>query len=129
MLIHGTANPEGEANGYKGAYLNEQDIRQIVNNRELIGKPVLLEHDGESVGNVVSAWEYGGKLDILVSLPDNNFKSRVASSFVASKCLKDFSLGYKLQMSGKNAMKKRVVEVSLVKKGARPQCHIKKYER
>lgn len=107
--------------------MNKNDIQQILQNSDLIGKPVLLEHGGDKIGEIISAWEYQGKLDILVELPEDEFRSRVAGSFVATQCLKDFSLGYMLQMSGNESIGKKVVEVSLVKKGARPNCHIRQY--
>eukprot|EP00961_Rhodomonas_salina_P299032 3938596-Rhodomonas_salina.3 len=134
MLVHGTANPQGEEDGYVGMYLSQSDIRNIVHTNELVGKPVLLEHGGDCVGKVISAWEFNGKLDILVDLPSDQLNSRLAGSFVASNCVRDFSLGYKVQMSSKRddvatIGKKHIVEVSLVRKGARNDCHIKNFQR
>eukprot|EP00961_Rhodomonas_salina_P072804 978186-Rhodomonas_salina.1 len=134
MLVHGTCNPTGEKAGYSGVYLSADDISRIVSHKELVGKPVLVEHGGNKVGSVISAWEHDGRLDVVVSLPRDSFDSCIAGAFVSSECLKDFSLGYKVQMSdlgNENGSlktgKKTMVELSLVKTGARSNCHIKNF--
>lgn len=140
MKVHGVANPVGESDEYAGVYLRKDDIKRIVENGELIGKPVLLEHDAHSVvGRVDSAWSYRDRLDLIVDLPDDKFWSIAAGSMVAGDTIRDFSLGYKVNMtaarpldggngSGGGKMvcvgRKEMVEVSLVRKGARPNCHI-----
>lgn len=134
MLVHGTCNPVGESDAYSGVYLRADEIARIVKGNELVGKPVLLEHDGDSVGKVVSAWEYDGQLDVLVDIPTDEVWGSIASACVAANCLRDFSLGYKVQMSGARGAgmtvgEKQIVEVSLVKKGAREHCHIKNFHR
>jgi hypothetical protein len=53
---------------------------------------------------------------------------------VAANILKDFSLGYKLELSraSDNSVRlgpKKIVELSLVKTGARPNCQIKNFVR
>ena len=128
MLVHGTCNPAGMEEGYVGVYLSEKDICDVVKSRDLEGKPVFMEHRGQKVGQVVSAWQFNGKLDVLVNIADDDFTSRVAGTYVAAGCLRDFSLGYnvKASKSGIHAEKK-MLEVSLVKKGARDDCHIKNY--
>eukprot|EP00961_Rhodomonas_salina_P291719 3932252-Rhodomonas_salina.1 len=119
MLVHGTCNPIGEAECYNGVYLKDSDIKRIVAEKELINKPVLVEHEGNQIGTVVSAWQHDGKLDILVDVNNESFESCVARSFVASNCLRDFSLGYKVCMSMRDDSQidvvdvKKVVEVSL----------------
>eukprot|EP00961_Rhodomonas_salina_P143104 1925902-Rhodomonas_salina.2 len=133
MLVHGTCNPIGEANDYNGVFLRKNDIERIVGGSDLVGKPVLLEHGGDAVGRVVSAWEHRGALDVVVELVADSFEGSLASTFVASKCVNDFSLGYKVEMtrsgacSGVSVGRKTIVELSLVKKGAREKCHIKNF--
>ena len=130
MFVHGTCNPAGESGDYVGVYLNDADIDRVVNSGDLIGKPVLLEHQGDGVGRVVSCWKYNNKLDILVELEREDFLGKLAGSCVASGCVRDFSLGYKMTMSANREFgEKRMVEVSLVKKGARHDCHIKNFAR
>mgnify|MGYP003688369457 CR=1 FL=1 len=53
---------------------------------------------GGDVGLIKSAWEYDGKLDIVVEINSGNALGRVAGAFVSSRCLKDFSLGYSVQV-------------------------------
>lgn len=74
---------------------------------------------GDPVGEIVSAWEFDKKLDILVNLNAESLESKLAESFVATKILRDFSLGYKIQFSKNKKMdkNKNFVEVSLVRKG------------
>ena len=134
MLIHGTCNPCGESNDYDGVFLTSSDIEQIVGSNALVNTPVLLEHDGAPVGHVKSAWQYNDQLDVLVELNDTGFLGRVAESFVAANVLRDFSLGYKVELSraGDNTVRvgaKKIVELSLVKTGARPNCQIKNFVR
>jgi hypothetical protein len=99
-------------------------VCRIVEGGELVGKPVLLEHDAKSVvGRVEAAWEHDGRLDVVVDLPKESFWAVGASSLIAGDTIRDFSLGYKITMSaGESAGsvvcgKREVVEVSLVRKG------------
>jgi hypothetical protein len=80
----------------------------------------------------VSAWEYDGQLDVLVELPNDDLWGSIAGACVASNALRDFSLGYKVRMSdsssgGLQVGSKSMIELSLVKKGARQNCHIKNF--
>lgn len=148
MLVYGTANPEGygDAN-YAGLYLTDEDIDRIT--PQMVGVPVKIEHRGADVGRVVSAWKHQGRMDLILELPDysaadgnnnnNNNDGDSAKSvlenlfgkeFVRRGMCKDLSLGYKVEMSqGSNgqyrAVNKKVVEVSLVRVGARENCHIR----
>lgn len=131
MYVWGTANPMGEGNGYDGMYLTGGEINNMVLDRDLIGLPVKLEHKGDAVGKIVSAWQHKGRLDILLNVDENspNLDSTLASQFVKGSVCKDLSLGYTVgvEQSLNGALstgKKRVAEVSLVKRGAREKCHI-----
>jgi hypothetical protein len=131
MLVYGTANPEGELAGYDGMYFTGGEINSLVLDRELIGLPVKIEHMGETVGSIVSAWQHSGRLDLLINLDEKstNLASAMATSFVSGNVCKDLSLGYNVsvQQSADGSLStknKRVVEVSLVKRGAREHCHI-----
>ncbi len=71
---------------------------------------------------------------MLVEISKTEFLGHVAESFVAANILKDFSLGYKLELSraSDNSVRlgpKKIVELSLVKTGARPNCQIKNFVR
>ncbi len=135
MLIHGTCNPCGESNDYDGVYLTANDIDHIVQSNALVDAPVLLEHESAPVGRVKTAWKYNDQLDVLVEIEKTEFLGHVAESFVAANILKDFSLGYKLELSRAaggdkvHVGAKKIVELSLVKSGARPNCQIKNFVR
>lgn len=132
MLVWGTVNPAGEGNNYKGFYLTRDDIRRCVETREMQDKPVKIEHKGVDVGRVVSAWQNSrGQMDCLLELQQNNLESAVVSKFVDQGVCRELSLGYMVDVQhsgagggGISATNKRVVEVSLVKKGARDNCFI-----
>ena len=131
MYVWGTANPKGEGAGYDGMYLTGGDINTMVLDRDLVGLPVKLEHKGEAVGKIVSAWQHNGRLDLLLNVDEKspNLDSALASQFVKGNVCKDLSLGYTVgvEQSSNGALsagKKRVAEVSLVKQGAREKCHI-----
>jgi hypothetical protein len=131
MYVWGTANPRGENSTYDGMFLTGSDINRMVLDRELIGLPVLLEHVGDSVGTIVTAWQHRGQLDLLINIDDKspNLSSVIASTFVSGNVCKDLSLGYTVdvQQSADGALctkNKKVSEVSLVKRGAREHCHI-----
>eukprot|EP00961_Rhodomonas_salina_P241922 3268158-Rhodomonas_salina.3 len=57
MLVWGTANPEGLCNEYNGFSFRcgDADIPEAV--CEVVGKPVLIEHQGPGVGRVASRWQ------------------------------------------------------------------------
>ena len=128
MLVYGTANPEGVGDSnYSGLYLTDTDIQQMVS--DMKGVPVMIEHRGAGVGSVVTAWQHDGRMDVLLEIDNKSFESALASRFVVDGYCKELSLGYKVEMtravSGKlTASNKRVVELSLVKRGARDNCKI-----
>jgi hypothetical protein len=131
MYVWGTANPIGEGGGYDGLYLTSGDINSMVLDRNLVGLPVKIEHKGDGVGSIVSAWQHDGRLDLLLNIDEKspNMESALASHFVKGNVCKDLSLGYTVAVEQSadgvlSAGVKRVAEVSLVKRGARKNCHI-----
>jgi hypothetical protein len=130
MLIWGTANPQGvDSAGYDGLYLTDHDIDNMVSS--IKGKPVKVEHKGNNVGTVLSSWKHDGRMDVLISVDSDNIEAALVNEFVkAGKC-NEFSLGYKVNMSsaadGSLVTKgnKEPLEVSIVMKGARNDCHIR----
>jgi hypothetical protein len=129
MLVYGTANPVGYAtNYYDGFYLTDADIDTIT--PTMVGIPVKIEHKGGSVGEVVSAWKHNGRMDLVLKIDDVGIESEFGKEFVKRGICKDLSLGYSVQMSKSaagfiRASNKKVLEVSLVKAGARDDCHIR----
>jgi hypothetical protein len=133
MYIWGTANPKGEDSDYNGLYLTASDIETVVKDKSLEGLPVKIEHKGVAVGNVVVAWDNGGKLDMLIDVDQRILEGAVVGQFVRNRICQDFSLGYTvgLQFSEKQQTytpsKKTFNEVSIVRTGARQECHIHGY--
>jgi hypothetical protein len=131
-LFWGTANPRGEDSSYDGLYLRRSEIAELVLDRALVGLPVKVEHAGEDVGRVLSAWQHDGRLDMLIELGGEHSAtpdSCVAQQFVSSKVCQELSLGYSVDMQhsqcqGLRTGQKRLTEVSIVKVGARDRCLI-----
>jgi len=133
MLIWGTANPKGMGPDYNGIYLTSFDIQKMVeqvNEAKLEGReiPVLIEHKGTEVGKVVSAWEHNETLQCMLEIEEKTLEGALGSEFVKTGLCKDLSLGYALNMAhsktGGKANFKKLKEISIVKKGARKNCHI-----
>ena len=77
---------------------------------------------------LVSAWEHAGKLECVLSLDNQVLEGAIGSEFVRSGICRDLSMGYTLSLeqsdAGIKVGKKFLKEISVVKKGARPSCHI-----
>lgn len=133
-LIWGTANPEGLADTYNGIYLNASDIKDVVDqidqcNRRGESIPVHVEHTGIPMGRVVSAWEHNGRLECVLSLDNKVFEGTLGTELVCNGMCKDLSLGYTVDLAnsktrGFDVKRKFIKEISIVKKGARKNCHI-----
>jgi len=128
MYIWGTVNPDGEDNEHTGVLLRQKDIDEIAKSQALVGKPVKLEHKGADVGRVMSAWKHNNRLDCILEI-NNNVEGLFAQNFVENGKCKELSLGYLIDMRHSqgqiNGGSKTVMEVSLVKKGARHECEIR----
>ena len=132
-LLWGTANPEG-LNNYEGVYMSRDDITEMVRQiDECNGRgeplPVHVEHKGVQVGRVLTAWEHKGVLDCVLALDDRVLEGAIGSEFVRAGICRDLSMGYTLSMEqsaegGIKIGKKLLKEISIVKRGARPSCHI-----
>ena len=130
MLLWGTVNPDGEDNSHTGVLLRHTDIEDLASTNALVGKPVKIEHGGGDVGRVISAWKHGNRLDCVLQIDANTAESLFARSFIKMGTTRELSLGYSVTMQqSANGMikggRKEVLEVSLVKKGARNDCHIR----
>ena len=131
-LIFATANPVG-IEDHHGLYLNPTDIRDMVAQIEMARMqgapiPVKLEHVGMAIGTVVSGWESGGALDCVLAIDNSKFEGSVGSELVRAGLCKDLSLGYTVSLEnskqGIRAKSKQLLEISIVKLGARPNCKI-----
>jgi hypothetical protein len=138
MLIWGRANPQAMQDGYRGVYLNKQDMVDMVQQIEVSKRsgnkiPVLIEHTGDGIGHVVSAWIQDNTLQCVLELKDKSLESAIGQRLVRDGLVQELSLGYLLdikqsklnQATGQiESCSKHLQEISLVKKGARPNCRI-----
>jgi hypothetical protein len=129
MLAWGTVWPDGQSNEHTGVLLRERDIESIARTGALVGKEVKIEHTGDGVGEVISAWQHGNRLDVVFKLHNNSFESLCAQGFVQSKCCPELSLGYSVEMKCSADGQiipgdKFVNEISIVKAGAMSNCNI-----
>jgi hypothetical protein len=130
MLVWGTVNPEGVEDSHMGVLLRERDIVDLSDTNALVGKPVKIEHQGGDVGRVMHAWKHDNRLDCLMQIDRDTAESLFAQSFIRMGRTPELSLGYSVTMQqsrdGKiNGGRKEVLEVSLVRKGARHDCHVR----
>jgi hypothetical protein len=132
MLVYGTANPEGVGDTqYGGVYLTNGDIQAMV--PQMTNVPVKIEHKGGDVGRVVTAWQHDGRMDVVIEIDNHTVEAAIASTFVEGGYCKELSLGYKVEMSRADdgmisVIRKKIIEISLVKQGARDNCQIRGFE-
>jgi hypothetical protein len=128
MLVFGTANPAGEDNNHRGVYLRKRDLSELVDSNSLINLPVRVEHSREDVGHIVSAWTNGERLDCVLKINNTNIDGIFAQQFVQNGLCPELSLSYSVVMEnskdGLKGEKKELIEISLVRKGARNDCLI-----
>ena len=134
MFILGTCNPRGEKDGYNGLYLTEQEIKDVVKNESMKGIPVKTEHGGEDIGTVISSFlTDDNELQCVLEIDDDNIEGSIVGDCIKNNIAQDLSLGYSvdIQNTGNKlkAQEKKIHEVSVVRKGARKNCHILVYEK
>ena len=128
MLVFGTCSP-GESDQHTGVYLRKSEIPALIQNNSLLGKPVHIEHSGRPVGQIVSAWQHGDRLDCVFRLNDESLDAVFAQEFVKNRQCPELSLSYSVNMQHSkegylSGGEKEMVEVSIVRKGARDNCLI-----
>ena len=137
MHILGVCNPSGEDNSYNGLYLTKSELQHICDSGEFKNVPVLTEHGGASCGTVVSAFlDNTGQLNAIMEIDETQAIGAIAAGFVRDGINQELSLGYSVDVthSNENGMKqktagtKKIMEVSLVKQGARDKCYVLAYE-
>jgi hypothetical protein len=128
MLLFGTCNPDGENDSHQGVYLRKTDISNLVETGALLSKPVKIEHVGQPVGHIVSAWKHGERLDCILKINNDSIDSVFAQEFVKSRRCPELSLSYAVTMQnsadGLSGGNKEILEVSIVRAGARNDCFI-----
>ena len=129
----GVCNPTGEADTYNGLYMTATELSEVVRDNRMRNLPVKTEHAGSQVGHVITSFlDASGNLNCVMQLSQSSVPASLAQGFVRDGLALDLSLGYTVDIqntdSKLHAKEKKIVEVSLVRKGARRGCHITAYE-
>jgi len=133
MLLVGTCNPAGEGATYNGLYYKQDELQSMVASGQLKGIPVKTEHTGNEVGRVVSSFiDASGALQCVMEVDESTVEGSIAGGFVRDGIAADLSLGYTVDVQHSDdrlrAGHKNLLEISLVRKGARRGCHISAFE-
>jgi len=133
MLVVGVCNPAGEADGYNGLYMTQVELRRVVREGLMQDLPVMTEHSGSAVGSVISSFiDEGGQLNCVMELETDSLPAELTREFIRKGIAADLSLGYTVDIKNHDdalhAAAKNIIEVSIVRKGARAGCHITAYE-
>jgi len=133
MLLLGTCNPRGERATYNGLYYTAGELAAMVSSGALCGVPIKTEHAGASLGTVVSGFlDDTGALQCVMEVDESTVEGCIASGFVRDGVAADLSLGYTVDVRHTDdrlrAGEKKMLEISIVRKGAREGCHISAYQ-
>jgi hypothetical protein len=133
MLVMGVCNPAGEKHGYNGLYFTDSELRDLVCTGALRNVPVKAEHRGEQLGSVVSGFvDEAGRLNCVMRITDNTVEGTIAKGLVKDGIARELSLGYSVDVANSEnklvAHAKKVLEISLVRKGARDACYVTAFE-
>ena len=133
MLLMGVCNPTGEKDTYNGLYMSESELSRVVLDSKMRGIPVKTEHSGSEVGRVLTSFlDADGNLNCVMELSKSSLPACLAQGFVRDGLALDLSLGYTVDIQNTDnnlqAIEKKIVAGSLVRKGARKGCHITAYQ-
>ena len=133
MLVMGVCNPAGESAGYNGLYFTDSELRELASEGRLLNVPVKAEHRGEELGTVVSGFvDAAGRLNCVMRIADDTVQGAIAAGLVKDGIARELSLGYSVDVAhSENKLRagaKNVLEISLVRKGAREACFVTAYE-
>jgi len=133
MLVMGICNPTGEDDTYNGLYLTRNELKNVVSSQSMKNLPVKTEHAGSTVGTVVSSFlDDQGRLQCVMQIETESLSADLVRGFIRKGIAADLSLGYTVDIRNHEnklkAAEKKILEVSLVRKGARTGCHIIAYE-
>jgi hypothetical protein len=129
----GICNPTGEDDTYNGLYLTRNELKNVVSSQSMMNLPVKTEHAGSTVGKVVSSClDDQGLLQCVMKIETESLSADLVRGFIRKGIAADLSLGYTVDIKNHDnklkAAEKTILEVSLVRKGARNGCHIIAYE-
>jgi hypothetical protein len=113
--------------------MTKSELSRVVSENKMRGIPVKTEHAGSEVGEVVTSFlDAQGNLHCVLEINKQTVAASLAQGFVRDGLALDLSLGYTVDIQNTDnslqAMQKKIVEVSLVRKGARSGCHITAYQ-
>jgi len=133
MLLLGSCNPSGEGAQYNGLYYMANELAALVQSNALRGVPVKTEHMGNEIGRVVSGFlDASGALQCVMEVDECTLEGAIASGFVRDGVAADLSLGYSVDVQHTNdrlkAVAKKMLDISIVRKGARKGCHIHAFQ-
>ena len=135
MLVLGVANPMGEGKNYNGLYFKHDELQNIAHSKSFNGVPVKAEHRGNTLGSVVSSYlDTDGRLNCVLDIDERSVEGAIAAGLVRDGIASELSLGYSVDVQhsdkGKklSAGTKTIMEVSLVRKGARDACYVLAFE-
>ena len=118
-----------------GLYYTASELETVVKEGQLHGVDVKTEHAGNAVGKVVSSFlDDRGTLQCVMQVDESTVEGALVSGFVRDGIAADLSLGYTVDIrhsQHSNSLKacgKNLLEVSIVRRGARDGCHISVYE-
>ena len=132
MLVCGEINPPPVCSeGYEGVFMSDKDDMQGKASR-LKGTPLRVEHNNNIlVGEVLQGWtDARGAMWALAEIDVSKPHGAMTAAAVQQGSLGGFSLGYLSKLkrdthTGRyKAEDKRIVELSIVKKGAHNSCTI-----
>ena len=131
MLVCGQVNPPPvSSENYSGVFFSEKDD-MAAKARALKGTPLRVEHNHQvHVGQVLNGWtDSRGAMWALAEIDTQHMKGAMTAAAVQGGQLGEFSLGYVTKMQrqaggGVSVQDKRIIELSIVKKGAREGCRI-----
>jgi len=133
MLLLGTCNPSGERAQYNGLYYTADELAALVHSNALRGVPVKTEHTGNEIGRVVSGFlDASGALQCVMEVDESTLEGAIAGGFVRDGVAADLSLGYSVDVQHTDdrlkAGAKKMLEISIVRRGARRGCHIHAFQ-
>ena len=133
MLVMGVCNPAGESPAYNGLYFTDTELRELASDGRLRHVPVKAEHRGEQLGTVVSSFvDAAGRLNCVMRIADDTVEGAIAAGLVKDGIARELSLGYSVDVAHSDnklrAGAKKVLEISLVRKGARDACFVTAFE-
>ena len=114
------ANPPGREEQYNGFELNASDVALAA--KELVGKPLLIEHKGDPVGVIDDAWvAKDGRLLVMGKTDDSSVRGLYARNMIIDGGYPEVSLGSVATVDAERlrVTSKQYKEVSIVERGLR----------